>query len=108
MKTLKFREKLSKLILSRKKTITWRLFNNKNISEGDTVSFIIWETGKEFAKAIITNIKEKPFKNLTEEDKKGHEKFSTDEEMYKTYSKYYNRNVSPDTIIKIIWFKLKK
>jgi len=31
MKTLKFREKLSKLILSGKKTTTWRLFDDKDL-----------------------------------------------------------------------------
>lgn len=53
MKTLKLRESLSKLILQGKKNTTWRLFDDKNLSKGDVVSFLVWETKKEFAKARL-------------------------------------------------------
>ena len=93
MKTLKFREKLSKLILQKEKNTTWRLFDDKNLSVGDIVSFLVWETKVEFAKAKLTEIKEATFGKLTDKDWEGHEKFLSDEEMYKTYSKYYSRQV---------------
>lgn len=51
---------------------------------------------------------EKPLGTLTDEDKKGHESFRSDEEMFKTYEQYYCRKVERDTPIKIIWFKLMK
>ena len=46
------------------------------------------------------------FGYLTEEDKQGHEPFSSDEEMYKTYSGYYNIEVTSNTPLKIIKFQL--
>lgn len=36
---------------------------------------------------------EKPLGTLTDEDKKGHESFRSDEEMFKTYEQYYCRKV---------------
>lgn len=106
MKTLKFRERLSKLILNREKTLTWRLFDDKNLTQNEIVSFLIWETGKEFAKAKLICIKEKSMSQLTAEDWRGHERFSSNEEMYATYSGYYNKEVTENTLVKIIEFKL--
>jgi hypothetical protein len=106
MKTLKFRRSLSKLILQGKKNTTWRLFDDKNLSTDDEVSFLVYETKKEFAKAKLTSIKETSLGKSTNEDWDGHKKFSSDEEMYKTYCGYYNRPVDKDTPVKIIKFKL--
>ena len=68
MKTLKFRKRLSKLILSGEKDTTWRLFDDKNLLIGDSVSFIIWETLEEFAEVEIISTKETIFAKLTDED----------------------------------------
>ncbi len=106
MKTLKFREKLSKLILNGGKTNTWRLFDDKELSKGDKVSFLIWENKKEFAKAMLIEVEEKKLNELTDKDWEGHEKFSSEKEMYETYSKYYKKPVNKDTSVKIIHFKL--
>ena len=106
MKTLKFREKLSKLILNGEKIATWRLFDNKNLRTGDNVSFLVWENKKEFAKAKLIEVKEKKLSKLTKDDWKGHEKFSSKEEMYKTYSLYYEKPVNKDSLVKMIHFKL--
>ena len=106
MKTLKFRKVLSDLILPGEKDTTWRLFDDKNLSTGDSVSFLVYETKEEFAKARLTSVRETTLGELTEEDWEGHEKFSSDEEMYKTYSDYYNRQVDKDTPVKVIKFKL--
>src|SRR3989344_8095049 len=89
LKTLKFREVLSKLILQNKKNTTWRLFDDKNLTAGDIVSFLVWETKEEFAKARLIEVRETTLGELTEEDWEGHEKFSSEEEMYNTYSVYY-------------------
>ena len=35
MKTLKFRKELSELILKKEKTTTWRIFDDKDIKQGD-------------------------------------------------------------------------
>lgn len=108
MKTLKFRESLSKLILSGDKSSTWRLFDDKNLSVGDEVSFLVWETGEEFTRVKILEVKESKFSDLSEEDLEGHEKYSSDEEMYAEFSKYYNKKVDGNTIAKIIRFEILK
>jgi hypothetical protein len=106
MKTLKFSKNLIADILAGKKTITWRCFDNKDLKEGDEVLFLEHETKEPFAKAVLIEVREKTFAELNEEDKKGHEKFRNDEEMYKTYSEYYGKEIIPDTLVKIIKFKI--
>jgi len=107
MKTLKFRETLSKLILAGEKDTTWRLFDDKNLMAGDAVSLITWETKQEFARAKIISIRETTLGELSAEDWEGHERFSSEEEMYTTYSRYYNRLVTKDTLVKVIRFELQ-
>jgi hypothetical protein len=51
-------------------------------------------------------VKNTTFGKLTEEDKEGHEEFSSDGEMYKIYSGYYGFQVDSKTELKIIKFKL--
>ncbi len=106
MKTLKFSPKLVPLILSGKKTSTWRLFDDKDLQVGDRLVFVNKETGEEFANAEILSVKETIFCKLTEEDWAGQEKFSSDKEMYATYSKYYSQVVDKNSSVKIIKFKL--
>ena len=108
MKSLKFRKNLSELILKGEKTTTWRIFDDKDIQMDDELVLLVWETKKEFAKAKVIAVREVRFKELTKEDLEGHEKFSSDKEMYETYSEYYNQPVTEDTIVKIIKFKLMK
>ncbi len=106
IKTLKFRKILSELILRNEKNTTWRIFDDKDIKEGDIIQFLVWETKETFAKAKIINVIEKKFKDLDEKDMEGHEKFETKEEMYETYSKYYNKIIDENTLVKIIKFEL--
>ncbi|OGY23184.1 MAG: hypothetical protein A2172_02285 [Candidatus Woykebacteria bacterium RBG_13_40_15] len=106
MKTLKFDEKFVGPILAGEKTNTWRLFDEKNLKTGDEIEFINKQTGETFAKAKLTDVFEKPFKDLTPEDFEGHEKFPSEKEMFETYSKYYGKQVSSQTPVKIIHFKL--
>jgi hypothetical protein len=107
MKIIKFRDYLVPLVLSKQKTSTWRLFDDKDLSVGDDIELREFGKDQSFGIAIITKVIEKPLGKLTNEDKVGHESFSSDEEMYKTYQTYYNTQVSPETIVKIIWFTLK-
>lgn len=106
MKTLKFAKDLVPLVLSGEKNSTWRLWDDKGLSANDVVSFVDFETKREFAQAKLVKVIEKPLGALTDEDKKGHESFESDEEMFKTYKKYYGRNVDENTPVKIIWFQL--
>lgn len=63
-------------------------------------------TNRSFGNAVVVEVIEKPFGELTIDDKKGHESFETNEEMYRTYSKYYKTEVNQSTLLKIIRFKL--
>ena len=106
MQTLKFRKELSELILKNEKTTTWRIFDDKDIKQGDVIQFLVWETKEVFANAKIINVIEKKFKDLDEQDLNGHEKFASKEQMYATYSTYYNKTVDENTLVKIIKFEL--
>jgi len=105
MKRLRFSEPLPELILSGQKNTTWRINDDKNISIDDELS-LCSNDGREFTRVRVISVKEKTFETLTKEDKEGHEKYSSDEEMYQTYSKYYKMKVTPKTKVKIIKFKL--
>ena len=108
MKTLKFSPELVQLIISGQKTCTWRIFDDKDLKVGDLVTFVKRPELTPFAEAKLTSVTEKPLKNLTKEDKKGHESFESEEQMYRTYSNYYKQPVNGKTKIKIIHFKILK
>lgn len=106
MKSIKFRDYLVKLVLSGEKDSTWRIFDDKNLTVGDVVDLINWNTGLAFGKAKLLDIKEKKVKDLGEEDFDGHEKYENEEAMYKELKKFYGEAVTGDTIVKIIKFKV--
>lgn len=105
-KTLKFRPELAKLINAGKKTCTWRLFDDKDLKEGDLVDLIDSETKKKFGEVEFIHVHEKKMKDLVESDFDGHEKFTDKEEMYRTYKTYYGDRVGPETAVKMIRFRL--
>ena len=106
MKSLKFALDLIPLILKGEKTITWRLFDDKNLQEGDIVHFYNSKTLNEFATAELVKVVSKKMGEIADKDFDGHEKFTSKEEMYQTYSKYYGRKITPESLVKIIKFKL--
>ncbi len=109
MKVLKFDEKLKNLILSGQKTSTWRLFDDKDIKKDDELEFVVKQTSKMFAKAVVVSVREKKLIEIDETDYKGHEKFKDKEEMINSYKKYYkNKPVDSNSIVKIIDFELKQ
>lgn len=108
LETMKFEAKLVPLVLSGKKTITWRLWDDKNIQKGDRVILIARPELKPFAEALVVSAEEKPMGELTKEDKTGHEEFVSDKEMYGTYSSYYKRTVDETSPVKVIKFVLLK
>lgn len=105
MKQLKFSEPLPGLVLDGAKNTTWRINDKRGIVDGDMLS-LCYDDGREFAKAIATSVREIMFEELSKDDKAGHETFANDEEMYATYSRYYNMAVTPKTNLKIIKFRL--
>lgn len=107
-KKIKFRDFLAVLILKGEKVSTWRLFDDKDLQTGDKVDLINWNTGEKFAEAELTNVQEKQMGQLEPADFDGHEKFDSEEGMYKNYRTYYGDHVGPETIVKIIHFQLKE
>lgn len=105
MKYVKFTDNLIPLILKGQKYSTWRINDEKNIQTGDEIS-LQHNDGTEFARARVISVKMTTFLKLTLEDRKGHEEFSSDDEMYRKYSEYYKIKVKPTTQVKIIKFKL--
>lgn len=108
MKTLKFASNLVTKILSGEKNSTWRLFDDKDLQKGDLLTFINKETGEIFGTANIISLYKKTLGTLTESDWIGHEKFDSEEEMYRTYTKYYGDKVTPETEVKVITFKFQE
>lgn len=108
MKSLKFRSHLVPLVLSGEKYVTWRLFDDKNLKVGDDIQLLEFVTNRHFADAEIIKVIEKPLGELQPEDRDGHEGFASDAEMYETYSHYYKTAVTPEALVKIIWFEFKE
>jgi hypothetical protein len=106
-KDIKFRDNLAKLVIAGEKNSTWRLFDDKDLTEGDAVNLVNWNTEEVFATATLIEVREKKMGELEDADFDGHEKFASEEEMYQTYRTYYGDKVRPDTIVKIIRFKLQ-
>lgn len=105
-KILRFMPHLVAMILTGKKDITWRLFDDKGLKDGDVIDCYEVGTSKHFATIAAVTVTEKAFKDMTVEDADGHETFTTLDEMYETYSRYYQTKVGPDTLVKVIKFKL--
>jgi len=110
MKTLKFDHPLAQAIIKGQKHSTWRLYDDKDLSVNDRVTLIdktkpgspdTWEV---IGQGIITEVVEKKLGSVTNQDMKGHEAFTSKDEMLKTYKGYYGDRVTFDTPVKIIHF----
>lgn len=108
MKTLKFAPELCEQILTGTKTSTWRLFDDKDLQTGDELAFLNKKNLEQFGTAKITNLYTKTLGTLEDSDWEGHERFSSEEELYNTYRKYYGDQVTPETELKIIHFDFQK
>ena len=108
MKRIHFAPNLIPLILSGEKTSTWRLWDDKDLTTGNIVEFGNSDTREVFARAKLTKVIEKPFNKLTDKEKVGHEKYSSEDELFKQFEKYYRKPVNRNTVFKIIWFELQR
>lgn len=104
MKTIKFTPELCEQILAGTKTSTWRLFDDKDLTKGDKINFVNKATLESFGTGEITKLYTKTLGTLEESDWIGHERFPSEEAMYKTYRTFYGDKVTPDTQVKIIQF----
>lgn len=107
-KKIHFYTELIPLVLSGEKTVTWRLFDDKDLKKGDWLELLETNTERIFGLAEIVEVKEKKMGDLTEADREGHEGYANMQQMYETYMRYYGKPVGPETVIKIVKFKLLK
>ena len=105
MKTLKFKPHLIEQTLNGVKTITWRLFDDKDLRIGDNLELINSENGEKFAEAEIIDSQEKKIKDLTEDDLRKNS-YRDKLQVMEVNKKYYGDKVDNDTTVKIIEFKL--
>lgn len=113
MEKICFADNLIQPIIKKGETSTWRinekvpfrLSNTSNLKVDDIIS-LSNNDGQEFAQAIILQIKDTSFENLSEDDKSAHKEFSSDEEMYQTFSSYYHTEIGPKSKIRIIKFRI--
>jgi len=70
--------------------------------------FINKETGEQFGTAKIITLTTKTLGTLTSNDWIGHEKYSSDAEMYASYRKYYGDKVGENSEVKILTFDFKE
>jgi len=82
------------------------LFDDKNLSLGDELILQNRDTEENFARALIVGVKEKKMSEITETDFEGHETYSNTEEMYEAHRGYYGNKVGPNSVIKMIDFRL--
>lgn len=105
-KTLKFAPDLVPLVLAGKKTSTWRLFDDKNLAENDVLDLIDRGNLQKFATARITHLIEKPLRDITPEDTKGHEQYEDPDTLLRSFQKFYGDAATLDTPAKLITFAL--
>lgn len=105
MKPIKFHKSAVPRILNRTKTCTWRLNDDKDLQKGDRLS-LCTPDGKEFCKAIITEVKETRLGDVTEEDQKGDIPYKSKEAMYENFSILYKIQAGPKTPVKIVRFEI--
>lgn len=110
MKSLRFDHNSAQMILAGKKHSTWRVDDDKDLRVDDQISIVdkvspnvarSWEvigTGK------INIVTEKRLGEINEKDYEVHEKYSSRQELIKTFRQYYGPQVNESTPVKIIEF----
>ena len=106
MKTLKFKDFKARWILEGIKTSTMRIFDDKDLKEGDELELKDSDSGETFSKAIITEVISKKLDDVSDVDLEGHEKWDSKDEMLLSLKKYYGDKVNWDTMVKVVRFKL--
>ena len=110
MKKLKLDHRSAQLVLQGKLHTTWRLFDDKDLTVGETVELVDKvepdhpQTWSKIGFATIRSIVEKPFKDIRSQDMEGIDISMSLEDAIEHYRKYYGQNVDDDTIVKILRF----
>jgi ribonuclease HI len=112
MKQLKFNHNFAQLIRQGKKTATFRMYDDKDLSVDDQVELLDKTypdrsaTWKPIGVARIDSIVEKRLSAITEADLCDGEQYSDHEEMLAVYRRYYGEQVTADIPVKVIRFTL--
>lgn len=110
MKSLKFDHDLAQMIVAGKKSSTWRFFDDKDLSVDDKIEVIdkvnetLPKTWRVIGYGKVTEVVEKKFSNVTVRDMQRHEIFDSQEKMFETYRGRYGNRVTPDSVLKIVYF----
>jgi ribonuclease HI len=108
MKTLKLEHALAQKVIAGKKTSTWRLFDDKDLSVNDTVLLIDKVNPKDpsswkaIGTAHINQVVQRRLGDASGADMDGH---ASREQMLATFQRYYGPDVDWDTPVKIISFQ---
>lgn len=110
MKTIKLEHQLANAVKAGKKTSTWRMFDDKDLSVDDRIVLIDkvdprnHDTWVAFGEAVITTVVEKHLGEVGKDDYDGHETYRSPEDMLTEFRRYYGDSVSLKTPVKIIHF----
>jgi hypothetical protein len=102
MKSLKFRRELIEMMKKGEKTVTWRLFDDKELTEGDLVELVDWDSKEVVGSAVLGLVSVHPLGELYDTDTAGHEEYTSPEQMLETYKNYYGDKVTLNTEVKVI------
>lgn len=105
-KIMKFNADLADNILAGEKTATWRLWDDKDLKTGDEVELYARGWERVFAKARLTSVIEKPIRDMDEDDMRGHKRPKSLEALCDGFAETYGRDVTPETLVKIVHFVL--
>ena len=108
LKTVKFAHDLVEDILSGKKSTTIRLFDDKNLSVGDTVMLLDKESASRLGLADIVSAIKKPLSEIIDSDLCDHAKYNSQQEMLSDFRRYYGEEVTLETLVKIIGFRFPR
>jgi hypothetical protein len=106
IKRLKFAPHLIPLIRGGFKTVTWRLWDDKNLAAGDQVEFVDASSLDRVGLAELTKVYTKTFAALDDADWQGHERFRDDADMFQHYTRYYGRTVDIQTPVTVVHFTM--
>lgn len=112
MKALKLDHELAILVKEGKKTSTWRLFDDKDLSVNDDIKLIDKvspdrpETWRVIGTARINAVIQKRLGDIKPEDYDGHNVYGSPEDMMEALRGYYGNDVNLSTVVKIIRFNL--
>lgn len=106
MKVLRFTEELARKILNGTKTVTWRMFDDKDLAAGDEIEFRVSGSDEVVAHGVIEAVNIKTLGTVDPSDYSVGQEPSSPEQLLEEFRGYYGDRVTLDTPLKIIAFKL--